>query len=63
MKETIAGLRATITMLRMKLGEKAVECEKLKTVIETAEEELEFMNKLCASQLEQIKQLTGEQVR
>jgi len=59
-KETIAGLRATITMLRMKLGEKAVECEKLKTVIETAEEELEFMNKLCASQLEQIKQLTGE---
>ncbi len=57
MKDTIAQLRATITMLRMKLGEKAVECEQLKTKVEQAEEDLEFMNKLNASMSEQIKQL------
>ena len=56
MKETIAGQRATIIMLRMKLGEKAVECEKLKTTLEQAAEELEFMNKLNASISEQLKQ-------
>ena len=50
MKDTIAQLRATVTMLRMKLGEKVVECERLK-------EEIEFEQELNASLMEQIKQL------
>jgi len=60
MKETIAGLKLKVIELMTERRAMASTIMKQAMKIEKAEQDLEFMNKLSASQLIELKRLKGD---